>query len=77
MLEQDDLQKLIRLNHLPADIRAAGQTWVQVELRDESTGLSTTDSMGVSDFVDLILNWRAHGCHERPCSVLHLAMEHR
>ncbi len=26
--------------------------------------------MGLSDFVDVILHWREHGCHKHPCSAM-------
>ncbi len=70
VLGVDQLQKIIADNHLPAEIKDSGQTWVRVELSDEHTQLSETLVMGTSDFVDLILHWREHGCHARPCSAM-------
>jgi hypothetical protein len=66
----DELEAIIRENHLPAEIKEFGQTWVRVEVTDDRIGVSKMLSMGVSDFVDLILHWREHGCHEHPCSAL-------
>jgi hypothetical protein len=31
---------------------------------------SETLAMGLSDFADLILHWRAHGCHVHPCTAV-------
>ncbi len=66
-MDLTNLEAVIRENHLPARIEESGQTWVRVELTDEHTGLSRTLSMGHSDFMDLILHWRDHGCHAQPC----------
>lgn len=70
MLGVDELEEIIRDNHLPAEIKDSGQTWVRVELTDEQTQLTETLMMATSDFVDLILHWREHGCHLRPCSAM-------
>ncbi len=61
------LETIIRDNRLPARIEESGQTWVRVKLTDEHTGISKTLSMATSDFMDLILHWRDHGCHVHPC----------
>jgi hypothetical protein len=71
MLGTAELATIIEDNKLPAVIEETGQTWLRVQLTDPQTGLSKTLSMGLSDFADLILHWRAHGCHLHPC----LAME--
>jgi len=73
MLGLDQIETLIRENHLPAEITDAGQTWVRLQLTDPETGLCTTESMGFSDFANLVLHWRKHGCHRHSCSVLHMA----
>ncbi len=70
MLDLDRLQTIIRDNHLPAEIKDSGQTWVQVELTDQRMGLAKTLTMGRSDFVDLILHWHQHGCHIHPCPAM-------
>lgn len=67
MLGLDQLEKIIRDSHLPAEIKESGQTWVRVELTDQQTQLSETLVMATSDFMDLILHWREHGCHVHPC----------
>ena len=66
----EELDTIIRDNNLPAVIEETGQTWVRVRLTDPQTGLSETKGMGLSDFADLILHWRAHGCHKHPCSAM-------
>ncbi len=33
----------------------------------QATGLGRAEYMGISDFADLVLDWRDHGCHEHPC----------
>ncbi len=76
MLDLDQLLAIIRANGLPAEIQESGQTWVRVELTDAQTGLSETVTMGISDFVDLVLHWREHGCHKRPCLGIGLAESH-
>jgi hypothetical protein len=75
MVGVGELQAIVQRNHLPVEIKDAGQTWVRIELKDEQTGLSKTESMAISDFMDLILHWRRHGCHEHACSVIHVALE--
>lgn len=60
----------------PAAIKESGQTWVLVELTDEQTQLSETLVMATSDFVDLILHWRKHGCHVHPCLAMTASPEH-
>ena len=70
MLGTTELETIIRDNRLPAVIEETGQTWVRVRLTDPQTGLSETLAMGLSDFADLILHWRAHGCHLHPCSAM-------
>ncbi len=70
------LEAVIRQNHLPARIEESGQTWVRVELIDHHMGLSKTLSMGTSDFMDLILHWRDHGCHVHPCPGMRAAPVH-
>jgi hypothetical protein len=62
------LETIIHDNSLPAVIEERRQTWLRVRLADPQTGLSETLSMGLSDFADLILNWRPHGCHVPPCT---------
>ncbi len=57
----------------PAEITDAGKAWIRLHLTDPETGLSTTESMGFSDFANLVLHWRKHGCHRHSCSVLHMA----
>jgi hypothetical protein len=76
MLGLDQLEKIITDNHLPAEIKDAGQTWVSVVLTDEQTQISETLVMATSDFVDLILHWREHGCHVRPCLAMTASPEH-
>jgi hypothetical protein len=70
MLGTAELESIIYDNKLPAVIEETGQTWVRVRLDDPQTALSETLSMGLSDFADLILHWRAHGCHVHPCSAM-------
>jgi hypothetical protein len=70
MLGTAELETIIYDNKLPAVIEEQGQTWVRVRLADPQTGLSETLSMGLSDFADLILHWRAHGCHVHPCTAM-------
>lgn len=70
MLGSTELDTIIHDNKLPAVVEETGQTWVRVRLTDPQTDLSETRSMGLSDFADLILHWRAHGCHVRPCSAM-------
>ncbi len=70
MLGTAELETIIHDNKLPAVIEETGRTWVRVQLTDPQTGLSETLSMGMSDFADLILHWRAHGCHVHPCSAM-------
>ena len=70
MLGTTELETIIHDNNLPAVIEEIGQTWVRVRLTDPQTGLSETLAMGLSDFADLILHWRAHGCHIHPCSAM-------
>lgn len=70
MLGPAELETIIHDNNLPAVIEEAGQTWVRVRLTDPQTGLTETLSMGKSEFADLILHWRAHGCHVHPCSAM-------
>ncbi len=70
MLGIAQLETIIHDNKLPAVIEETGQTWVRVRLADPQTGLSETLSMGLSDFADLILHWRAHGCHVHPCTAM-------
>ncbi len=70
MLGTPELETIIHENKLPAVIEETGQTWVRVRLTDPQTGLSEARSMGLSDFADLILHWRAHGCHVHPCSAM-------
>ncbi len=70
MLGTPELETIIYENKLPAVIEETGQTWVRVRLTDPQTDLSETLSMGLSDFADLILHWRAHGCHVHPCSAM-------
>ena len=67
VLGAEELETIIRDNNLPAVIEETGQTWVRVRLTDPQTALSDTKAMGLSDFADLILHWRAHGCHVHPC----------
>lgn len=76
MLDLQQLQKLITANQLPAEIVEFGRTWVRFELTDEHTLLTETRVMGTSDFVDLILHWREHGCHERPCPAMTAGADH-
>jgi hypothetical protein len=70
MLGTAELETIIQDNQLPATIEEIGQTWVRVQLTDPQTSLTQTLSMGKSDFADLILHWRAHGCHVHPCSAM-------
>jgi len=70
MLGTAELETIIHDNRLPAAIEESGQTWVRVRLTDPQTDLSETLAMGLSDFADLILHWRAHGCHVHPCSAM-------
>lgn len=70
MLGIQELETIIRDNNLPAVIEETGQTWVRVRLTDRQTGLTQTRAMGLSDFADLILHWRAHGCHVHPCMAM-------
>jgi hypothetical protein len=70
MLGSAELETIIRDNQLPAAIEEIGQTWLRVRLTDPQTSLTQTLSMGKSDFADLILHWRAHGCHFHPCSAM-------
>ena len=70
MLGTAELETIIQDNQLPAAIEEIGQTWVRVRLTDPQTSLTQTLSMGKSDFADLILHWRAHGCHVHPCSAM-------
>ncbi len=70
MLGTAELETTIHDNSLPAVIEERGQTWLRVRLADRQTGLSETLFMGLSDFADLILHWRAHGCHDHPCSTM-------
>jgi hypothetical protein len=70
MLGTAELETVIQDNQLPAAIEEIGQTWVRVRLTDPQTSLTQTLSMGKSDFADLILHWRAHGCHVHPCSAM-------
>ena len=65
-----ELETIIQDNQLPATIEEIGQTWVRVRLTDPQTSRTRTLSMGKSDFADLILHWRAHGCHVHPCSAM-------
>ncbi len=67
ILGTEELEIIIRDNNLPAVIEETGRTWLRVRLTDPNTGLSDTKAMGLSDFADLILHWRAHGCHVHPC----------
>ena len=68
MLGTAELETIIQDNRLPAAIEEIGQTWVR--LTDPPTSLTQALSMGKSDFADLILHWRAHGCHVHPCSAM-------
>jgi|GEM_PF-4678607 len=70
MLGTAELETIIYDNRLPAVIEEKGQTWVRVRVTDPQTDLSETLSMGLSDFADLILHWRAHGCHVHPCTAM-------
>jgi len=70
MLDLDQLQRIIEDNHLPAEIIESGRTWVRVELTDQLTGLGWAEFMSMSDFADLVLDWRDHGCHEHPCPAM-------
>ena len=70
MLGTTELETIIHDNKLPAEIEETGRTWVRVRLTDSQTDLSETLAMGLSDFADLILHWRAHGCHVHPCSAM-------
>lgn len=70
MLGTAELETIIHDNQLPAVIEETGLTWVRVQLTDPQTGLTETLSMGLSDFADLILHWRTHGCHLHPCSAV-------
>jgi hypothetical protein len=70
MLGTAELETIIHDNNLPAVIEERGQTWVRLRLTDLQTGLSETLSMGLSDFADLILHWRAHDCHIHPCTAM-------
>ncbi len=76
MLDLERLQTLITENHLPAEIVDIGRTWVCVRLTDEQTELTETRAMGISDFVDMILHWREHGCHQRHCWGMTAAESH-
>ncbi len=70
-LEELELQRLIDENHFPASIVETGLVWVKVDLSDPVTGIARTETMSKSDFADLILDWRARGCHVLPpCSGL-------
>lgn len=76
MLNLEQLETIIRDNHLPAEICDSGQTWVKVALTDEQTGLGRVELMGMSEFVNLVLHWREHHCHEHPCPGL-ILQEHQ
>lgn len=70
-LEEPELQRLIDENHFPASIVETGLVWVKVDLSDPVTGIARTETMSKSNFADLILDWRARGCHLLPpCSGL-------
>jgi len=71
------LETIIAANKLPARIEESGQTWVRVELTDQHTGLSKTLTLGTSDFMDLILHWRDHGCHVHPCPGMRAGPTHQ
>jgi len=66
MLGSVELETIIHDNSLPAVIQETGQTWLRVRLTDAQTDLSESLTMGPPDFADLILSWRAHGCHAAP-----------
>jgi hypothetical protein len=75
-MDRAKLETIITENHLPASIEEVGRTWVRVELSDQHTGLSKTLSMAMTDFADLILHWRDHGCHVRPCPAMRAGPVH-
>jgi len=70
-LDEQEMGRLIDENHFPATILEVGLVWVKVDLSDAVTGIARTEVMSKSDFADLILDWRARGCHLMPaCSGL-------
>ncbi len=75
MLTLEQLETIIRDNHLPAEITDSGQSWVKVTFTDEATGLGRVELMGASDFINLVLHWRGHHCHQQPCPGL-ILQEH-
>lgn len=76
MLSIGELERIIRENQLPARILETGRSWVKVELTDPSTGLGRVDTTDLSSFMDLVLHWREHGCHQRPCPLVILREHH-
>lgn len=55
-----EMRRLIEANHFPARVLDVGEVWVKLDLSDDATGI---EIMSKSAFADLILDWRARGCH--------------
>jgi len=70
-LSEREVQRLIEQNRFPARVLEVGRAWVKLDLSDEVTGIGRIEIMSKSAFADLILDWRARGCHLfAPCSGL-------
>lgn len=65
-LNERELRRLIAANHIPARVLEVGQVWVKVDFSDEINGIERIEVMSKSAFADLILDWRARGCHLLP-----------
>ncbi len=69
-LNERELRRLIEANRFPARVLEVGRVWVKVDLSDEINGIERIEVMSKSAFADLILDWRARGCHLlAPCPV--------
>ncbi len=76
MLGIGELERIIRENQLPATILETGPAWLKVEFTDPSTGLGRIERTDLSSFIDLILHWREHGCHQHACPLVILKEHH-